>query len=163
MYPSNIRKQFEEYLRISLGVSKNTVKFYRSDLGHFTNWFCQRLKASGMFTDSLEEAIPYINNSQALAYKAQMEASSNPIKSINRRLSTLRHFARFLVEIGLISHNFMDEVTNSGVVPAPKRTEPDIAHKFAHYLESQKVSQNTIKNYLSDIRHFMTWLERETI
>lgn len=31
--------------------------------------------------------------------------------------------------------------------------------EFRKHLEAEKVSQITIKNYLSDLRHFLSWLE----
>ena len=61
------------------------------------------------------------------------------VKTINRRLSTLRKFFAFL-KIPVASPN----------LPA---TDPLAG--FKKHLESLKVSHNTIKNYLSDIRGFL--------
>ena len=53
----------------------------------------------------------------------------------------------------------MKAIGNVGT--APKEDfggHPTLAH-FQKHLESEEVSKNTIKNYISDVRHFLNWLE----
>jgi len=38
----------------------------------------------------------------------------------------------------------------------------EILDEFKNYLKQEKASQITIKNYLSDLRHFLNWLELAT-
>jgi len=35
----------------------------------------------------------------------------------------------------------------------------NITQPFSSYLKSQSVSQNTLRNYLSDVNHFLNWLD----
>lgn len=160
----NFGKSFEEYLLLRVGVSKNTLKFYRSDFNHFIRWFLLRIRLFGFFAQDIENALPYLTRDEAQNYKAYMEESQTPTRSINRRLSTLRQMSRFLLEQGLLSFNFMDGVTNSGIKSVSKKeVETDLASKFATYLRTQQISHTTTKNYLSDIKHFMGWIETNKI
>lgn len=164
MEDHNFGELFEEYLLLRVGVSKNTLKFYKSDLNHFINWFLLRIRVFGFFAENIESAAPYLNTNEAINYKTYLEESHTPTKTINRRLSTLRRFAKFLVEQNFLLLNFMEGVTNSGIKESSKKTiEVDLASDFTKYLQTQEISQTTIKNYLSDIKHFMAWLENQKI
>ncbi len=160
----NFGKSFEEYLLLRVGVSKNTLKFYRSDFNHFIRWFLLRIRLFGFFAQDIESALPYLTRDEAQNYKAYLEENRTPTRSINRRLSTLRQMSRFLLEQGLVSFNFMEGVTNSGIKSVSKKdVETDLGSKFAIYLRTQQVSHTTVKNYLSDIKHFMAWIETNKI
>lgn len=164
MQTKNFGELFEEYLLLRVGVSKNTLKFYKSDLNHFINWFLLRIKILGFFAQDIESAVPYLNINEAVSYKTYLEDNRTPTKTINRRLSALRRFATFLMEQNLLSLNFMDGVTNSGIKKVAKNTtKDDLASDFNKYLQTQEISHTTIKNYLSDIKHFMTWLENQKL
>jgi len=39
----------------------------------------------------------------------------------------------------------------------------DLVEAFKKELIQEKVSDNTIKNYLSDIKHFFSWVEKTSI
>jgi site-specific recombinase XerD len=50
-------------------------------------------------------------------------------------------------------------IENMGGIQKKKPAIDPVIANFRSYLEGQKVSGNTIKNYLSDVKQFMTWLE----
>ncbi len=98
-------------------------------------------------------------------------ASKTPLSTLNRRLSSLRKFSQFGKSQGWLSEiPKMANVTPEDVihlretkaqlegVSASKPTF-EVLEKFQKQLQKEKVSSLTIKNYLSDLRHFLSWLE----
>lgn len=143
---------------VSFGVSKNTLRNYHSDLGIFTKWLTSRLNALGIDSQSFDEAVPFLSNSYASEFKDFLAGQNHSEKTINRRLSSLRALSRFLVESQICDFDFMEGVSNIGTEPKQELSHPTLIH-FQKHLESQKVSKNTIKNYVSDVKHFLDWLK----
>lgn len=155
---NKITKNFFEYLK-NLGVSKKTHKNYRSDISHFSGWLLLRLRHWGVMAQGLTDAIPFLDTKIALEYKTFLTGNGVAEKTINRRLSTLRHLAKFLTASQILDFDFMDGITN---IPTGR---PSLIHpviiKFEKHLEAEKISKNTIKNYLSDIKQFISWVEQK--
>jgi len=152
------KKEFIKYLD-SLGLSPKSHKNYRSDLSHFLGWAILKIRSFGSYVESLSEIIPFLTVSLAREYRDYMDKNATPPKTINRRLSTLRHLSRFLTASQIADSDFMNGIENIGTGHRKKATIDPVIANFRSYLEGQKVSPNTIKNYLSDIKQFMTWLE----
>jgi len=151
-----IKSKFIEYLT-SMGVSDASLKFYSSDLNHFCGWSIFKLRSLGVLAESLEEVVPFLSSSLAREYFSYLSQNNPSTKTVNRRLSTLRHLARFLISSQITDLNFMDGIQN---LPSQTSSSVDpLIANFQKHLESQKVSKNTIKGYLSDVRHFINWLE----
>lgn len=155
---NKITKDFFEYLK-NLGVSKKTHKNYRSDISHFSGWLLFRLRHWGVTAESLTDAVPFLDTKLASEYKTFLTGNSVAEKTINRRLSTLRHLARFLTASQILDFDFMDSIANISTKEIPS-TYPFII-QFEKHLEAEKVSKNTIKNYLSDIKQFISWIEEK--
>ena len=156
-----IRKDFSKYLD-SLGISAKTHKNYRSDISHFSGWLILKIRTFGSYVEDLTGAVPFLSNDLANEYKNYMVENTTPLKTINRRLSTLRHLSKFLLASQIIDTDFMIGIENSSeakVIKEIKMADHPSIGEFRSYLESEKISPNTIKNYLSDIRQFMIWLE----
>lgn len=155
----SIKKDFFKYLN-NLGISAKSHKNYRSDISHFTNWIINKVKSFGSYSESLTDTIPFISYDLAVEYKNDITKDAASIKTANRRLSTLRHFARFLVSTQIIDSNFMDGIENITTTPkVDANLEHPMLSEFRNHLEAQNVSKNTMKNYLSDIRQFLVWIE----
>jgi len=152
---SFIENAFKDYL-VSQGISYSSLKYYLSDLNHFFGWFIFRLRSLGIYTDSAEECLPYISSKIGVDYLDFLTTNKNSVKTINRRLSTLRHLSRFLVENLYNEFDFMAGIQNITLSAASNLNS--ILAGFQKHLESQNASKNTIKNYLSDIRHFINWV-----
>ncbi len=152
-----VKKEFIKYLD-SLGLSPKSHKNYRSDLNHFLSWMILKLRSYGSYIESLTDTVPFLKTSVSNDYKSYMLDNHTPLKTVNRRLSTLRHLAKFLLMSQAIDTNFMEGVENTHT-PGKKKNIDPVLHSFKSYLESEKVSENTIKNYLSDVKQFMAWLE----
>jgi len=153
-----IKSEFIKYLD-SCGLSPKSHKNYRSDLSHFTGWLILKVRSFGAFIESLTEAIPFIGTGTATEYKKYMIENKFPAKTINRRLSTLRHLSRYLLSSQNVEMDFMEDIENISGANKAKTSVIPLISEFRSYLESEKISKNTIKNYLSDINQFMTWIE----
>jgi len=150
--------QFQNYLK-TIGLSPKSLKNYKSDMSHFTGWAILKLKALGSYVESLEEITPFLSSKFIREYTGYMLENSTPNKSINRRLSTLRHLSKFLVGSQMIDFNFMDGIGNVGQVKKADSGSHFVIKDFQAHLEAQKISRNTIKNYVSDVNQFLIWLE----
>lgn len=154
----SIKNNFFDYLT-NLGLSAKSHKNYRSDLSHFSGWVILKIRSFGSYIDSLTEAVPFLNQDIAKEYKSFMHENKIPVKTINRRLSTLRHLSRFLTSIEAMEKDFMTEVENISESNKRKVKATPVIEGFRSYLVAEKISKNTIKNYLSDINQFMSWVE----
>ena len=149
---------FFNYLSAS-GVSDKSLKYYRSDISHFTGWIILKVRTWGVFAETVTEIIPFINNKLAQEYRHFLVQNHVSFKTINRRLSTLRHLARFLLLSQIVNFDFMNGISNiAGTSPQTTSIHP-LLSQFQKELEDQKVSKNTVRNYISDVRHFINWLE----
>ena len=154
----SIKIKFADYLN-QLGISPKSHKNYRSDISHFTEWLIMRLKTFGSYVETLSESLPFLSTDLAKEYKNFMLENKIPVKSINRRLSTLRHLSRFLTSSENVEFNFMEGIDNISATTKKKSSVGPIVDDFRTYLEAQKISKNTVKNYVSDIRQFLAWIE----
>ncbi len=154
----SIKSEFIKYLD-SLGISPKSHKNYRSDLTHFIGWALLKIRSFGSYAESLSEIVPFLSDELAHEYKNYMTENSTPSKTVNRRLSTLRHLARFLTSAQVVDIDFMSGIENIRFGSKKKPAVTPVVEDFRAFLEAEKVSPNTIKNYLSDIKQFMSWLE----
>jgi len=158
----NISTTFENYLINNAAISKKSLKYYRSDLSHFTQWIILKIKTLGILAESLNETIPFINKQIAQEYKEYLISNNIAIKTANRRLSTLRHFSKFLVLNDILHFDFMEDIENTkNGQDLP--LEDKLIKEFADFLTSEKVSQNTSKNYIADIKQFILWLQSRNV
>ena len=153
-----IKLNFIEYLT-GLGISPKSHKNYKSDLSHFSGWLILKIRSFGSYIDSLTEAIPFLSHEVAEEYKNYMAANNIPVKTINRRLSTLRHLSRFLLSSENLNSDFMKGIENISEPGKHSLSVNPIVDDYRSYLEAQKISKNTVKNYVSDIRQFLAWVE----
>lgn len=151
----NLPENFRTYLKTQ-GLSAVTIKNYVADINYFLDWLYQKthihhrvagISIFGLFTtETLEE------------YKTLADEQNTPLSTINRRLSALRKFGQFAKTQGWTNQNPVLKIKN--VVSEPNQSvKQNLLTKFQKSLEEDKVSPLTIKNYLSDLRHFLTWLE----
>jgi site-specific recombinase XerD len=153
-----IKKDFTKYLD-SLGLSAKSHKNYRSDLSHFLGWAILKIRAFGSYAETLSEIMPFLSPEMAREYKKYMIANKHPVATVNRRLSSLRHLARYLVASQIVSEDFTLGIENISLVRNDIATAFTVVHEFKSHLEAEKVSRSTVKNYTSDVNDFLTWLE----
>lgn len=157
---SNITQKFLNYLK-DLGISPKSHKNYRSDISHFSGWFLLLIQKWGVVTNEFSEAIPFINQESATKYKHFLIQNKVADRTINRRLSTLRHLSRFLTASQILDFDFMNDVVNISQTSSTD-TYP-LLPQFEQFLSKEKASSNTIKNYVNDVKQFLIWMESKTV
>lgn len=157
---STLPRAFKTYLVVE-GYSPVTIRNYVSDLNHFLAWFELRLRGKNHFVyqDEAENISSYFTPQTVEDYKDFLVNNNLPLSTTNRRLSTLRVFAKFCLLQNWIFKNPTKEVKNQGVQTDQSK---EILAKFEKTLKKESISANTIKSYLSDIGSFLTWLEVST-
>ena len=110
-------ESFFNYLSFA-GISDKSLKYYRSDISHFTGWIILKVRTWGVFAETVAEIVPFINARLANEYKTFLTQNNISPKTINRRLSTLRHLARFLLASQIANSDFMEGVSNIEISPS---------------------------------------------
>jgi len=153
----NLPETFKVYLKTQ-NASEITIKNYLADINHFLQWLAQK---TGVKHQIVGKAIFGLFTKETIKeYKTDLLQSRTPPSTVNRRLSALRKFGQFGKSQGWIR-----EIPKVGNVTSTSEESPTgplsevVLENFQKQLEKEKVSQITIKNYLSDLRHFLGWLE----
>lgn len=157
---NNLSAKFENYL-LNRKVGAKTLRNYRCDINHFFGWAITHLSNQGIRLEASEDLLIYFSNLPS-SYKAYLLENQISQATTNRRLSTLRNFSRFLVDDGFITTNPAQNISNVGSRKnCTKNT--DLLSAFSKHLSLDGVSKITSKNYVSDVRHFLAWLERASV
>mgnify|MGYP001566905841 CR=1 FL=1 len=149
---------FKIYLKTQK-ISSITAKNYLTDINHFLEWLAQK---TGIHHQIAGKAIFGLFTKETLnEYKSDQLAEGTPLSTINRRLSALRKFGQFGRQQGWIAENPAEKVENATLVQTTnnKQQSERALVDFQKHLAKEKVSPITIKNYLSDLRHFLSWLQ----
>lgn len=170
----NFEAVFREFL-ITDGVSPLTLKNYLSDLRHFLGWFMLHLKSQGLSLNEAEDATPaaldtLLDVKAVTAYKTYLEANKLPVKTVNRRLSTLRKFCSLAIHQGWMKENPAKQVPNVGVTgdeapakaaiaPAPASRQQAVTvntliREYSQHLRLEKKSEKEISLTTDDIEEF---------
>ena len=147
---------FKNYLIIKKN-SPVTAKNYLADINHFLNWLA---KKTGVKYQIVGKAIFGLFTEETLdEYKTDLLKNKTPLSTLNRRLSALRKFGQFGKEQGWLTE--IPKIKNIISIPKEDKYPPSekVLESFQQYLLKEKISHLTVKNYLSDLRHFLGWLE----
>lgn len=113
----------------SQSLSHKTIRNYSSDVNQFLAWVGNKTLDVGIFA----------------AYKTHLESHRSEA-TLTRHLSALRQFARFLsLDINLDN--------------PPLPLIPNLLKNFRAHLTKSRYKHKTVANYLSDIRHYLNWVE----
>jgi len=110
----NSIESFIDYLTIERGLSPNTLQAYRRDLCQFRDW----LKKEFLQVDSA-----LIGN-----YLATLRKKGNKSSTLNRKLSVMRMFYKFLYTEGKTDHNPVEGVSS-----------PRLGRKIPSFLSEKEV------------------------
>jgi len=110
----NSIESFIDYLTIERGLSPNTLQAYRRDLCQFRDW----LKKEFLRVDSA-----LIGN-----YLATLRKKGNESSTLNRKLSVMRMFYKFLYTEGKTDHNPVEGVSS-----------PRLGRKIPSFLSEKEV------------------------
>jgi len=117
-------EDFFKYLQ-GRGIAKNTFRFYRSDFLHFQKWlheYFTKISERKIDADSFYSYIPYLDRSVVKNYIKFLKDNNTPLKTINRRLSTIRHLSNYLQLYGYISNDITKNIENESSKDTSKTT-----------------------------------------
>ncbi len=116
-YPQS--DNFLDYLRFEKRYSQHTIISYQNDLEQFFDF---------IIADFDAPALQNINAAMVRTWLARLKEKNLTSKSINRKISTLKSFFKFLMREGLI------EATPMGIINAPKS-----AKRLPVYIEEKDI------------------------
>lgn len=153
----NLPELFRYYLKTQKA-SSVTIKNYVADIRNFLDWLAN--KTGIRYQVAGKSIFGLLTQETIEEYKKDLANKHTPLSSINRCLSALRKFGQFGISRGWLAKNEASQVKNLRKSPFDRQLPNErILAEFRRHLEAEKVSQITIKNYLSDLRHFLSWLE----
>src|ERR1051326_7770516 len=94
-------QSFIEYLKFEKRYSLYTITSYQTDLLDFFNYLEQQFGKT---------AIKKIDHSYIRSWLASLKANRLTAKSINRKISSLRSFFKYLMKTGIIENTPMSNV-----------------------------------------------------
>ena len=147
-----ILESFALYLR-SRKASEATQRNYLSDITHFLNWLNSPLIDPYKIAQS-------ITGKTLEKYQAFLVKNGVAPATINRRFSALRQLGHFFISQGWTKSNPVKKVGN---ITAKKKSDfsQQLMEKFAKALREEKKSPATIRNYLTDVRGYLEWNQKQ--
>ncbi len=160
----NLEAPFKQYL-LAENLSSVSIKNYMSDLRHFIGWLTFYLKSheNGVVLNSFQDPVKMLSQVQhdtIAYYKAYLSDNNLPIKTINRRLSTIRKFCSFCILQGWMKENPTKKIQNqnqfsSGDFSLLHISQSDILKQFESDLSKENIDKKIIISYLDNIREFL--------
>lgn len=160
-YPEALIFSFRQFL-IAEKIAKGTVRSYVSDVRSFFNWLIAFLinahlfEANSPISSDTGYLFSFINASVLFAYAEYLRNNHVPIKTINRRYSALRKLGSFSVHQSISAENVFDSLkTINDSIPFPENEYH--LDEFKTLLWQNGLTKSSIKNYLGDVRQYLTW------
>ncbi|MFQ5588573.1 MAG: site-specific tyrosine recombinase XerD [Nitrospiria bacterium] len=104
---THIIDQFLNYLSVEKGLSENTLSAYAQDLKKFSD-FSNKSKAPGEPCPQID--LSRIGRDEIVRFLAELRRQSLSDASVARVLSSLRHFFKFLIAEGTLSHDPLAQI-----------------------------------------------------
>lgn len=121
----NLEALFREYL-ISENISRVSIKNYASDIRHYLAWVQYVLQDEMVQAQStLDCFIEHSSEELARGYLAYLDSKQTPLRTINRRLSSLRKFYRFCLAREIVNTNPLVSIANKVRVPLNRILKDD--------------------------------------
>lgn len=151
--------QFKIYL-VTQKIQSTSIKNYIVDLKNFLEWFILHLKTNQVIFDEQNplSICALVSGEKIKLYKNFLEINNTPVKTINRRLSTLRRLGSFIFLQGWQNVNPSKDIDNSGIKKQPASADMVMLAHYKNDLMIEGMSKATIKNYLADIRQFLNFV-----
>ncbi len=158
----NIEASFRNFLTAgNKPIQSVTIRNYISDLRHFLGWFVLTLKSKNLdFTtidsDNLSD---YLRREEIAQYKAYLYKNNIPVKTINRRLSTLRKFCTFCISQRWMGENPAKHVRNlsSKINNPTQEIEQDLMlEEFNNDLANDGVDHKEALGIINNIRELLS-------
>lgn len=124
-------QKFIEYLRLERRSSENTIKSYETDLVQFRNFVCSDTAVS--------DNIDYFTEKNIRLWMMHLKEKGNVSRSINRKLSSLKSFAKFLKKQGKLDKN-----------PLSKIISQKTSKRLPEFVSVEDMDKMTIEDFYSD-------------
>ncbi len=113
------QEDFLSYLRFEKRYSDHTIKSYHNDLSHY-NTFCMEAGTEGILLD---------HKLIRMWIVSLLESGINP-RSVNRKLSTLKTFSKYLIREGVLTSNPLDKVL-----------KPKMSSRIPSFVDQKKLNE----------------------
>ena len=157
--------QFKNYLasQTTPRLSPATLKNYVSDVEVFLTWLAKHLQETTVQPVQPIQPIQPIHPIQPIQltavvfqkYADFVSAAQNQIHpaTAQRYLSSLKRFGEFLKATSRTDSNPAAEIKLTTI----NLNQNQVINEFRNELIRQKLSPSTIKNYVSDVNHYLQW------
>lgn len=159
----NLEASFSSFLTAgNKTIQLISVKNYRSDLRHFLGWLVLRLKSEDVAYDTFNSdalLTQTITVDRIQQYKAYMLENQIPIKTVNRRLSTVRKFCSFGISQGWVTENPAKSVQNevSPLVVEDELIKDDLMlERYRADEMNDGLDQLEAENEVSTVRNYLS-------
>lgn len=136
------KKRFYTYLQFEKRYSSHTLEAYKLDLEQFTDFI------SSQYPDEDPDLL-HVHHRQIRAWIIQLMDEQISPKSVNRKISTLKTYFRFLLKQGLIQKNPMLKVIAPKIQqPLPVFIEKNSMNSLFDMIESEYPESNETEKFL---------------
>ncbi len=173
----NFEALFKEYLlagnekMTKKALSPISIKNYLSDMRHFFGWLIFYLKAKNfdfsLFSSPID-LLKQVKQETVAHYRTYLLENNIPIKTINRRLSSLRKFFSFSIEQKWLEENPVKHISNikpkettiEQIQESSQERNEKILSLFQQDLQKDNLDEQFIKSCLADVREFLGMIEK---
>lgn len=133
---SNLFADFTAFLRADNRLSTVSKRNYLSDVKQFINWLQARNS-----NNTLNKCRCIISEDNLTSYFEYLVSENRPARSINRKLSSLRHLLGYCLSNGLITDNYAKSIPNINQMPS-------LVETFSLENELSERERNDIEDFL---------------
>src|SRR3990167_2338887 len=151
MRESLLLQKYKSYLE-GTKVSTVTVDNYVADVVFFLGWLVTYLPSHGysISTSQPSAYISYVDDAIVNEFSTHLSRGTFSNSTVARRVAGLRSFFKFVVAEGYLT---TDPFSNFSIDPL-NRSRSTLS-LFRTWLLRKQVTDHTIKNYISDVRHLL--------
>lgn len=146
---NNYLPQFHSWLQ-NKGYSQSTCRNYLVDLGKYLN-YVNRLPQTVSLDIDDSSVVHFLSPEIISLYVSYLSDKSNS----SRYLASLNRFCQFAVDQHLISQNPFKKISRPTSTPDLK----ELVKTYQQYLQTKNTPLSTIRNYINDLRQYISWLE----
>lgn len=153
----NLEADFKHSLLAGIE-NRHTVKGYLSDWRHFFGFLTQIGLSSALEFNSIDELkvfLAQLTPEVLQRYRAEMLEHTVPLKTINRRFSTIRKFFSFCIDQQWIEFNPARTLANVNPQAAAHSKLHKLMTEFEAELPHREPNQQKQEQILSEIKSFI--------
>ncbi len=159
----NIEAQFLQTLEGS-GINSLSLRNYRSDI-HFFGKFVRENYLNDKTSFVGDQEFSHAITPEVLAHYQTVLKDSYKGATVNRKLTTLKKFLRFLESQHLVQTSLVKEISLVGNIEGKRSkmmthesVKQRVISNYKEYLSARRVTPHSQASYKSDIEQFLTWV-----